>query len=40
VFALSVTTSVCTFVAQGIVFVTLPFIFKRHSAAPKSPPGF
>jgi DHA2 family multidrug resistance protein-like MFS transporter len=25
VFALSVTTSVCTFVAQGIVFVTLPF---------------
>ena len=25
IFALSVTTSVCTFVAQGIVFVTLPF---------------
>jgi len=28
VFALSVTTSVCTFVAQGIVFVTLPFYFQ------------
>jgi MFS transporter, DHA2 family, multidrug resistance protein len=29
VFALSVTTSVCTFVAQGIVFVTLPFYFQE-----------
>ena len=28
VFVLSVTTSVCTFVAQGIVFVTLPFYFQ------------
>ena len=28
VFALSVTTSVCTFVAQGIVFVALPFYFQ------------
>jgi DHA2 family multidrug resistance protein-like MFS transporter len=28
-FALSVTTSVCTFVAQGIVFVTLPFYFQE-----------
>ncbi len=28
VFALSVTTSVCTFIAQGIVFVTLPFYFE------------
>jgi MFS transporter, DHA2 family, multidrug resistance protein len=28
VFALSVTTSVCTFVALGIVFVTLPFYFQ------------
>jgi len=27
VFALSVTTSVCTFVALGVVFVTLPFYF-------------
>jgi MFS transporter, DHA2 family, multidrug resistance protein len=27
-FALSVTTSVCTFVAQGIVFVALPFYFQ------------
>jgi len=27
-FALSVTTSLCTFVAQGIVFVTLPFYFQ------------
>jgi MFS transporter, DHA2 family, multidrug resistance protein len=29
VFALSVTTSLCTFVAQGIVFVTLPFYFQE-----------
>jgi DHA2 family multidrug resistance protein-like MFS transporter len=28
VFALSVTTSVCAFVAQGIVFVALPFYFQ------------
>src|ERR1700745_2078724 len=28
IFALSVTTSVCAFVAQGIVFVTLPFYFQ------------
>jgi MFS transporter, DHA2 family, multidrug resistance protein len=28
VFALSVTTSVCTFVALGVVFVTLPFYFQ------------
>jgi DHA2 family multidrug resistance protein-like MFS transporter len=28
VFALSVTTSVCTFVALGIIFVTLPFYFQ------------
>jgi DHA2 family multidrug resistance protein-like MFS transporter len=28
VFALSVTTSLCAFVAQGIVFVTLPFYFQ------------
>jgi MFS transporter, DHA2 family, multidrug resistance protein len=27
-FALSVTASVCTFVAQGIIFVTLPFYFQ------------
>jgi DHA2 family multidrug resistance protein-like MFS transporter len=27
-FALSVTSSVCTFVAQGIIFVTLPFYFQ------------
>ena len=28
IFALSVTTSVCTFVERGIVFVTLPFYFQ------------
>ena len=28
VFALSVTTAVCTFVAQGIAFVALPFYFQ------------
>ena len=28
IFALSVTTSVCTFVAQGIAFVSLPFYFQ------------
>src|SRR5439155_1887071 len=28
VFALSVTTSVCSFVAQGIMFVALPFYFQ------------
>src|SRR5207302_6939833 len=28
IFALSVATSICTFVAQGIVFVALPFYFQ------------
>ena len=29
IFALSVTTSVCSFVAQGIAFVSLPFYFQE-----------
>lgn len=39
IFALSVATSVTTFVAQGITFVTLPFYFQECSAARRLRPG-
>ena len=39
VFALSVVTSICSFTAQNLAFVSLPFFLRKFSADPRSKPA-
>ena len=40
VFALSAATAVCSFAAQGLAFVSLPFYFEDVLSAVRSRPAF